>query len=216
MHGSTDSTSDEEPIASMKPKQKKKTKTKTKSATINNLPPNKAIAGTSTASTNNKSASKTSTAATDNATIPDDVANANPPKKRKAKKNATKTALPTRRNTKCKKDLDEGTVDRNFPNPPVVEDHVPTHVCNWAQAIVCNFPQLPRRNVSILIVTFLFITYFKLPGSKGKGIQIPSHVTAAVTTHTTNTKMLLIGLVYRRSPCLATLVAKCQLFLMQP
>ncbi len=48
------STSDEEPIASMKPKQKKKTKTITKSATINNLPPNKAIAGMSTASTNNK------------------------------------------------------------------------------------------------------------------------------------------------------------------
>jgi hypothetical protein len=53
-----------------------------------------------------------------------------------------KTALPTCCNPKHKKDLDEGTVDRNLPNPPVVEDHVPTHVCNWAQVIVCNFPEL--------------------------------------------------------------------------
>jgi hypothetical protein len=44
-----------------------------------------------------------------------------------------------------KKDLDEGSVDRNFPNPPKVADHVPTHVCNWAQAIVCNFPELPPQ-----------------------------------------------------------------------
>jgi hypothetical protein len=64
------------------------------------------------------------------------------PKKRKAKKKSTKTALPTHRNPKCKKDLDEGTLDTNFPNPPVVEDHVPSHVWNWAQAIVCNFPEL--------------------------------------------------------------------------
>jgi hypothetical protein len=27
-------------------------------------------------------------------------------------------------------------------NPLVVENHVPTHVCNWAQAIICNFPEL--------------------------------------------------------------------------
>ena len=59
-----------------------------------------------------------------------------------------------------------------------------------------TFLNFYRRNVSILIVTFLFITYGKLPGSKGKGIQIPLHVTAAFTTHSTNTKMLLIGLVY--------------------
>jgi hypothetical protein len=38
MRGSTDFTSDEEPMASMKPKRKKKTKAKTKSAMINNLP----------------------------------------------------------------------------------------------------------------------------------------------------------------------------------
>ncbi len=98
---------------------------KTKSATINSLPLNKAIAGASTASTNNKSASRTSTAVTIDATVPDDVANVNPPTKRKAKKNATKTALPTRCNPKRKKDLNEGmVVDRNFLNPPVVEDHV--------------------------------------------------------------------------------------------
>jgi hypothetical protein len=66
----------------------------------------------------------------------------NLPQKRKAKKNATKTTLPTRRNPKHKKDLDEGTDDKNFPDPQAVEDHVPTHVCNWAQAIVCDFPRL--------------------------------------------------------------------------
>jgi hypothetical protein len=142
MRGSTDSTSDEEPIASIKPKRKKKSKTKTKSVMINNLPSNEAIAGTSTALTNNQSASKTSTAATANATIPGDVANVNFSKKRKAMKKATKTALPTHCNPKRKKDLDEGTVDTNFLNPPVVEDHVPSHVCNWAQAILSNFPEL--------------------------------------------------------------------------
>jgi hypothetical protein len=47
------------------------------------------------------------------------------------------------------------------------------------------------RNVSILIVTFLFITYVKLPGSKRKGIQIPLHITAAFTTHSTNTKNII-------------------------
>jgi hypothetical protein len=121
---------------------KEKTKIKTKSVTVDNLPPNKAIAGTSTASMNNKSASKSSTAATADTTVPDEVANVNPPKKRKAKKKATKTALPTRCNPKRKKDLNEGIVDRNFPTPPVVEDYVPTHVCNWAQAIICNFAEL--------------------------------------------------------------------------
>jgi hypothetical protein len=89
--------SDEEPIASMKPKRKKKTIAKTKSATINNLPPNKSIVDTSTASTNNQSASKTSTAATTNVTVPGDVANVNLPKQRKVKKNALKTTFPTSR-----------------------------------------------------------------------------------------------------------------------
>jgi hypothetical protein len=124
MSGSTDFTSDEEPIASMKPKRKKKTKAKTKSAMINNLPPNKSIVDTSTASMNNQSASKTSTAATANVTVPGAVASVNLPKQRKAKKNATKTTFPTHPNPKCKKDLDEGTDDNNFPDPPVVEDHV--------------------------------------------------------------------------------------------
>jgi hypothetical protein len=93
MRGLTDSTLDEEPIVSMKPKCKRKTKMNTKSVKINNFPPNKAIAGTSTASTNYQSASKTSTAATAADTIPSDIANVNSPKKRKAKKPATKTAL---------------------------------------------------------------------------------------------------------------------------
>jgi hypothetical protein len=26
-----------------------------------------------------------------------------------------------------------------------VEDHVPTHVCNWAQVIVCSFPELASQ-----------------------------------------------------------------------
>ena len=92
----------------------------------------------STASTNNQIASKTSTAATTNVTIPGEVANVNLPKQRKVKRNATKTTFPTRRNPKRKKDLDKGTDDKNVPDPPAVEDHVPTHVCNWAQAIVCE------------------------------------------------------------------------------
>jgi hypothetical protein len=107
MHGSTDSTSDEEPIASMKPNCKKKTKTNTKSVKINNLPPNKAIPGMSTALTNNQSEFKTSTSATANTTIPGNVANVNLPKKRKVKKPATTTTLPTRPNPKRKEDLDE-------------------------------------------------------------------------------------------------------------
>ncbi len=124
MRGSTDFTSDEKPMASMKPKRKKKTKAKTKSAMINNLPPNKSIVDTSTTSTNNQSASKTSTTATANVTAPGDIANVNLPQKRKAKKNAMKTTLLTRCNPKRKKDLDEGTDDKNFPDPPAVEDHV--------------------------------------------------------------------------------------------
>jgi hypothetical protein len=77
MCGSTDSTTDEEPIASKKPKRKKKTKMKTKSVMINNLPLNEAITGMSTASTNNQSASKTSTAATADTPVPGDVENVN-------------------------------------------------------------------------------------------------------------------------------------------
>jgi hypothetical protein len=93
MHRSTDSTSDEEPIASMKPKRKKKTKMKTKSVTINNLPSNEAIAGTSTASTNIQSASKTSTAATANTIVPGDVANMHSPKKKQNKETSNKDCI---------------------------------------------------------------------------------------------------------------------------
>jgi hypothetical protein len=87
----------------------------------------------------------------------------------------------------------KGLVDTNFPNPPEVEDHVSTTAHKQLSVTILN---LHSRNFSILIVTFLFITYVKLPGSKGKGIQIPLHVTAAFTTHSTNTKIQLIGLVY--------------------
>ncbi len=169
MRGSIDSKSDEEPIASMKPERKKKTKTETKSVTLNNFPPNEAIAGTSTALTNNQSASKTSTAATANATVPGDVANVNFQKKRKAKKKATKIALPTCRNQKRKKDLDEGIVDTNFPNPPEVEDHVPSHVCNWTQAIVCNYHELAPQKCKHPDCDFLVHRLFQAAWEQREG-----------------------------------------------
>jgi hypothetical protein len=100
-----------------------------------------------------------------------------------------RSTFPTCCNPKCKKDLDEGTDDNNFPDPPEVEDHVPTHVCNWAQAIVCDFPQLAPLKCQHTDCNFLFITSVELHGSKGKDIQIPLHVTAAFTTHSTNTNM---------------------------
>ncbi len=113
---------------------------------MNYLPSNKSIIDTPTASMNNQSASKTSTSATANVTIPSVVANVNLPKKRKVKKTATKTTLPTCCNPKRKKDLDEGADDNIVLDPPAVEDHVPTYVCNCAQAIVCDFPQLAPLN----------------------------------------------------------------------
>jgi hypothetical protein len=138
---------------------------------------------------NNLSVSNTATAATANVTIPSVVANVNPPNNRKPKKIATKTILPTHCNPKRKKDIDEDTDDNLFLDPPAVADHVPTYVCNWAQAIKCDFPQLSPLECSIRIAAFLLITSVNLPGSKGKDIQIqiPLHVTAAFTTHSTNT-----------------------------
>ncbi len=189
MHGSTDSTSDEEPIASMKPKCKKKTKTNTKSVKINNLPPNEAIAGMSIASMNNQSASKTSTAATAATTVLGDIANVNLPKKRKAKKSAMRTALPTRRNPKHKNDLDEGTVDAISQILRKWRIMCRVMSATGHKQLSVNIQNLHCRNVSVLIAIILFITYVKLPGSKGKGIQIPLHVTAAFTTHTTNIKI---------------------------
>jgi hypothetical protein len=163
-------------------------KMKNKSVNINNLPPNKDIAGMPNASTNNQNVSKNTsldnvgggadlsatthgtnlnnngiytalyttvastadslgvsasvTAATTNATVSGDVANVKSPKKRKAKKKATTTASPTYCNPKRKKYLDDAIIDTIFPNPLEVEDHVLSHVCNWAQAIVCNYPEL--------------------------------------------------------------------------
>jgi hypothetical protein len=98
---------------------------------------------TTVASTaNSLGVSATVTAATANASIPGDAANVKLPKKRKAKKQAMATASPTCHNPKRKKYLDDATIDTNFPNPPEVEDHVQSHFCNWAQAIVCNYPEL--------------------------------------------------------------------------
>jgi hypothetical protein len=142
MRGSSDVMSDEKPMASMKTKTQKKTNAKTKSATTKYLPSNKSIVDTPNASMNNLSVSNTSTAATANVTVPGVVANVNPPNNRKPKKIATKTTLPTHCNPKHKKDIDEGTDDNLFLDPPAVADHVPTYVCNWAQVIKCDFPQL--------------------------------------------------------------------------
>jgi hypothetical protein len=58
------------------------------------------------------------------------------------KKQATTPASPTCCNPKRKKYLDDATIDTNFLNPPEVEDHAPSHVYNWAQAIICNYPEL--------------------------------------------------------------------------
>jgi hypothetical protein len=54
-----------------------------------------------------------------------------------------------------KNDLDEGTVDINFPNPPEVENLVPRHVCNWEQAIVCKYPELAPLKCQHLDCDFL-------------------------------------------------------------
>ncbi len=142
MHGSSDVISDEKPMVSIKTNKKKKTNAKTKSATMKYLPSNKSIIDTPTASMNNLSVSNTSTTATANVTVPSVVANVNPPDNRKPKKIATKTTVPTRCNPKRKIDIDEGTDDNLFLDPPAVADHVPTYVCNWAQVIKCDFPQL--------------------------------------------------------------------------
>jgi hypothetical protein len=90
----------------------------------------------------NQSASNKATASTLDPTKPTDVSNVNVPQKKKQKKNAIISTLGTHRNPKRKKDLDKDPDDRNVPHPPAVETNVPTYVCNWAQAIVCEFPQL--------------------------------------------------------------------------
>jgi hypothetical protein len=42
--------------------------------------------------------------------------------------------------------LDDAIIDTISPIPPEVEDHVPSHVCNWIQAIVCIYPELVLQN----------------------------------------------------------------------
>ncbi len=142
MRGSSDVVFDEKPMALVKTKKKKKTNAKTKSAMTKYLPSNKSIVDTPTASMNNLSVSNTSTAATANVTVPSVVANVNPPNNMKPNKIATKITLPTCCNPKYKKDIDEGTDDDLFLDPLAVADYVPTYVCNWAQAIKCDFLQL--------------------------------------------------------------------------
>ncbi len=141
----TNSMSDEESMASSKkPNRKKKTTSKTKPSTINMPSPKKTAVDSLTERTINQSASKKATAFTLDPTKPTDVSNVNVPQKKKQNKNAIIATLGTHCNPKCKKDLDEDPDDRNVPHPPDVETNVLTYVCNWAQAIVCEFPQLER------------------------------------------------------------------------
>jgi hypothetical protein len=143
MRGSrTNSMSDEEPMASKKPNRKKKTTSKTKPSTINKPSPKKNAVDSLTEITINQSASEKVTASTLDPTRPTDVSNVNVPQKKKQKKNAIIAILDTRPNPKRRKNLDEDPDDLNVPHPPAVETYVPTYVCNWAQAIVCKFPQL--------------------------------------------------------------------------
>jgi hypothetical protein len=104
--------------------------------------PKKTAVDSLTEITINQSASKKDTASTLDPTEPTDVSNVNVIQKKKQKKNAIISMLGPRRNPKHKKDLDEDPDYHNVPHPPAVETNVPTYVCNWAQAIVCKFPQL--------------------------------------------------------------------------
>jgi hypothetical protein len=80
----------------------------------------------------------------------------NGPHNKKQKKNSIISTLGTCRNPKHKKDLDEDPDDRNVPHPLAVETNVPTYVCNWAQTIVCKFPQLEQLNCQHTDYEFLF------------------------------------------------------------
>ena len=76
-------------------------------------------------------------------TEPTDVSNVKVPQKKKQKKNDITLTLGPCHNTKRQNDLDEDSDDGNVPhNPATTETTVPTYVCNWAQAIICKFPQL--------------------------------------------------------------------------
>jgi hypothetical protein len=65
------------------------------------------------------------------------------PQKKKQKKNDITLTLGPCHNTKRQNNLDEDSDDGNVPHNPATETTVPTYVCNWAQAIICKFPQLP-------------------------------------------------------------------------
>jgi hypothetical protein len=143
MRGSrTNFMSDEEPIASKKPNCKKKTTSKTKPSMINMPSLKKTTVNSLTKIPVNQSASKKDTASTLNPTKPIDVSDMNVPQKKKQKKNTITSTLGPCCNPKRKNDLDEDPDDCNVPHPPAAETNVPTYVCNWAQAIICKFPQL--------------------------------------------------------------------------
>ncbi len=138
----TNSMSDEEPMASKKSNPKKKLHLKQNLQWSICLHQKKPAVDSLTEKTINQSASKKATASTLDPTKPTEVSNVNVPQKKKQKKNAIIPMLGTCCNPKCKKDLDEDPDDPKVPHPPAVETNVPTYVCNWAQAIVCKFPQL--------------------------------------------------------------------------
>jgi hypothetical protein len=127
-----------------------------------------------------------------------------------------KTALPTRLKPKRKKDLDEGTVDRNFPNPPIVEDHVPTHVCNRAQAIVCNFPELAPQKCQYPDCDILVHHLCQAVWEQREGH--PDTVACYCCLHHPQYKYqnMIDRSGVSRSFCLATPIAKCLLIWMYP
>ncbi len=78
-----------------------------------------------------------------NPTKPTDVSNVKVLQKKKQKKNDITSSLGPSHNTNRKNNLHEDSDDCNVPHPPAGETNVPTYACNWAQAIICKYPQLP-------------------------------------------------------------------------
>ncbi len=143
MRGSrTNFMSDEEPMASKKPNRKKKLHLKQNLQQSICLHQKKTAVHSLTEITVNQSASKKDTASTLDPTEPTDESNVNVPQKKKQKKNAIISMLGPRCNPKRKNDLDKHPDDCNVPHPLAAETNVTTYACNWAQAIICKFPQL--------------------------------------------------------------------------
>ncbi len=217
MRGSrTNSMSDEEPMASKKPNCKKNTTSKTKPSTINMPSPKKTAVNSLTEITINQSASKKTL-------FPPSIP-PNPltyqmwmyPRKRNRRKMPlfqrwALVATQSARRIWMKILMIVMSLILRLWRLMSQLMYATGH-----KQLYASFLNYNHWNVSKLIANFLYITSVNLPGSKRKDIQIPLHVTAAFTTHSTNTNMSLIGLGFWRSPCLATKVRNCQLIWMQP